>query len=505
MSTLEPYDTDVNFSKSAGSLNLYKSFLDFARTSKSTEECDYDREELEKAGFLVVDADELVNCDSEWTSQNGIFFPFITSEENFKDKLKSTRSIHKNSTDPTQLNKIENFNSITPHTVEEVKFTQISASNNSNFLGNSASKNFFARFSEFFSGMRAPKNSTNSSSAITYTQKPANLKQNSPAAPKTSKLKNQQLFIKTVRTAQNSQRFIIARCNCQTRQTPKRSMVNIEHETTQSPLQMNSTQKFSSQANLVPEKCDPSKKTHSDAYNQRVQKSKSPKQWRHAHDCPVTYLNRLKNIHSKKPSVTNPHHHHTHHNPPKRQNSLSYVPSLFQNSYRFPLHFKNVYYYKSLINLNMRLMHLKNYSNSQTRNQQAEKINNLNNLSLSCPDLNLNQVLVINTSNKKLIPLNEVDRPLQNQLLHQNLIAANTMKGSKILNGGSIFLNKQNNENKLRRASNAVKTKKQTLQEETLENTIKNSGINKMDQKDLEELGLVKKLKGKLISFTVVG
>ena len=478
LSTVEPFDNDVNFSKSAGSLNLYKSFLDFARTSKSTEECDYDREELEKAGFLVVDADELVNCESQWNSQNGIFFPFITSEENFKDKIKSTRSIHKNTLEVAQLNKMQDFNNNEPQT-EEVKFTEIGASNNSNFLGNSASKNIFARFSEFFSGIRAQKNS----SSITY-NKPSQLKPSttSPAAPtKPGKTKNQQLFIKTVRTAQNGQRFIIARCNCQqTRPTSKRSMVNVEHETSQSPLP-----KFSSQTNLeIPDAV--------------IKKSKSPKPWRHAHDCPVTYLNRLKNVHSKKPSVNNPNHNHS--NLPKRQNSLSYVPSLFQNSYRFPLHFKNVYYYKSLINLNMRLMHLKNHGSNQARKEPAgvlnldsKKINNLNNLSLSCPDLNLNQVLVINTSDKKLIPLNAVDKPLQNQLLQQNLIAAGSMKGSKILNGGSIFLNKPTSENKSRRSSNSTKSKKQTLEEKTLENTIKNSKLNQMDPNDLEELDLVKK------------
>ena len=86
-------DAEMNFSKSARSLRLYKSLLNFARSSKSLGECDIGREELENAGFFVVDADELVDCHSSWTnSQNGIFFPFITNEENFNDKALSSRS-----------------------------------------------------------------------------------------------------------------------------------------------------------------------------------------------------------------------------------------------------------------------------------------------------------------------------------------------------------------------------------------------------------------------------
>ena len=94
-------------------------------------------------------------------------------------------------------------------------------------------------------------------------------------------------------------------------------------------------------------------------------------------------------------------------------------------------------------------------------NLNKKTAKNLNNLSLSCPDLNLNQVLFINATDKKLIPLNSVNKPLQNKLLQQKLIPAN--------------LRRPLAENKVRRAS-LLKSKKQTLQEKTIANTIKNSG-----------------------------
>ena len=120
-------------------------------------------------------------------------------------------------------------------------------------------------------------------------------------------------------------------------------------------------------------------------------RSKSTKNWRHNPDCPVTYLIRLKNVNNPNHiNVANGqlhyHNHNHHHNQhqggmQKRQNSLNYMPSVFQNSYRFPLHFKNVYYYKSLVNLNMRLQHLKN-SEKQHNNLQPGKFIRINKLEL---------------------------------------------------------------------------------------------------------------------------
>jgi hypothetical protein len=102
-----------------------------------------------------------------------------------------------------------------------------------------------------------------------------------------------------------------------------------------------------------------------------------------------------------------------------RKANLYRVPSLFQNSYKVPLHFRNVYYYKSLLNLNMRLMVLRPHGAGavtvvhrpqQQQQQQGAMLdsnglvvngfnsaaaNQNNSVSISCPDLQLKQVLVV--------------------------------------------------------------------------------------------------------------
>lgn len=55
-----------------------------------------------------------------------------------------------------------------------------------------------------------------------------------------------------------------------------------------------------------------------------------------------------------------PHHQHpSHHHGGSNKASYYHIPNLFQNTFQVPLHFRNVYYYKSLLNLNMRLIVLR--------------------------------------------------------------------------------------------------------------------------------------------------
>ena len=110
-----------------------------------------------------------------------------------------------------------------------------------------------------------------------------------------------------------------------------------------------------------------------------------PKHIRHYPNCPYYYMNQS----SQNPKA-----------------NLYYVPNLFQNSYRFPLHFKNVYYYKSLVNLNMRLMVVKPQHHGSHTNALAGVVNlknndnnEIGNVSLSCPDLQLKQLLIMNNTN----------------------------------------------------------------------------------------------------------
>lgn len=321
---------------------------------------------------------------------------------------------------------------------------------------------------------------------------------------KTSSSKHQHIFIKPVRTAQNGQRFIIARCTCQPSEKParinrQRNINNIDQFTPNSPIVKQSPDQqlapnnnktaTTSQTNIPATSSTTTNKKNSfdEYYNQRQKNTKSPKTLRHTNDCPVTYLNRLKNIsHNTQMARGHSHQGHHHANLYKRQNSFQPVPSMFQSNFRFPLHFKNVYYYKSLVNLNMRLMHIRNHSNQPQvklplNNKPA--MNNLNNLSLSCPDLNLNEVLLISSSDKKLIPLNSVNKPLQTRLLQQKLIPAEGSRTARPMSvSGGV---KPLNENKTRRGSSGAKSKKQSLQEKTLANTIKNAGsMTKVESND---------------------
>ena len=107
------------------------------------------------------------------------------------------------------------------------------------------------------------------------------------------------------------------------------------------------------------------------------------------------------------------------------------MPTLFQNSYRIPLHYKNVYYYKSLVNLNMRLMALKK---NKTLTVKDNNDQDLNSMSLSCPNLQMKQVLVMKDNQR---PKKNSDQHTTADLNRSRLEAK---KSSKILNAGSIVL-----------------------------------------------------------------
>ena len=167
----------------------------------------------------------------------------------------------------------------------------------------------------------------------------------------------------------------------------------------------------------------------------KQQKLAEQRVFRHYPNCPITMLKKsLKTVHQA-----------SHLNVQRRPN-FHYVPSLFQNSYRFPLHFKNVYYYKSLINLNMRLMNLKNSQNRPVRlagviNNDAK---NVNNVSISCPNLNLKQVLVVDSSKTGLKlatggPMNMVAiKDWHIEKPRAPAVRTVSESGSKVLNAGSI-------------------------------------------------------------------
>lgn len=143
------------------------------------------------------------------------------------------------------------------------------------------------------------------------------------------------------------------------------------------------------------------------------------KGFRHFSNCPLFYLKNLNEdsfVHQSH-NIHHQHHHHHHQNNHGPNNltpsNYQYVPSLFQNSYRIPLHYKNVYYYKSLVNLNMRLMASKR---NKVLTLKSESIIDLNSISLSCPDLNMTN------SN-----LNKIEK-------------VSNKRPSKILNAGSLLL-----------------------------------------------------------------
>lgn len=172
---------------------------------------------------------------------------------------------------------------------------------------------------------------------------------------------------------------------------------------------------------------------------------------RHYSNCPLFYLNvaNQRPVPGQNPNHHNHnhqhHHNHNHHHAGgsggaigstsggsggHQKASFYHIPNLFQNSFKVPLHFRNVYYYKSLLNLNMRLIVLRPHnagavtlrSGPQASTTGASHhhhhhrpsnrpmhhhhhhhyvpsttavLPNGHNVSLSCPDLNLKQVLVV--------------------------------------------------------------------------------------------------------------
>ncbi len=136
-------------------------------------------------------------------------------------------------------------------------------------------------------------------------------------------------------------------------------------------------------------------------------------------------------------------------------------------------------------------MRLKQLKNDEQQHQQHDNKqgnlnkpkSNLNTLSLSCPDLNLNQVLVLNSADKKLVPLNYVNKPLQTKLLQRKLVPADR-------SDAGLLLTKNIGENKIKRGPILTKSKKSTLQQKTLENTILNAGKFKQAAKSLSNKSL---------------
>ena len=123
---------------------------------------------------------------------------------------------------------------------------------------------------------------------------------------------------------------------------------------------------------------------------------------KHLPTCPLFYLNNINNNINNLNMLNH-----------RQKANIHYIPNFFQNSYRVPMHFRNVYYYKSLVNLNMRLMTVKpnktlvykngpiSHFNRHHRNIHNQHKNlkkfapegnkSLANVSLSCPDLQLNE------------------------------------------------------------------------------------------------------------------
>lgn len=298
---LRPDTDNMNFSKSACSLKLYKSLLDFARrSSKSSEECDIERQELENAGFFVVDADELESGD--WTnSQTGVFFPFITNEENFNDKLiksmseKSINSSCISNNHSCESNNLEeiiaNDDNVTESRLSsskdvdrcvstnvsqldieadkyEIQFSQrqnhnmdstMDQNNNTtSFFETSKTSSIFTKFSDFFAASKNAKGTNKSTPSKKLNDVLSGLVSPSPqgslvkttaatSGANTKKVassssgkafNNQHLFIKPVRTEQNGQRFIIARCTCQAVDKQIQSLNKKQHRSSPQNLQL---------------------------------------------------------------------------------------------------------------------------------------------------------------------------------------------------------------------------------------------------------------------------
>ena len=161
-----------------------------------------------------------------------------------------------------------------------------------------------------------------------------------------------------------------------------------------------------------------------------------------------------------------------------RSKNVYHVPNLFQNSYRFPIHFRNVYYYKSLLNLNMRMMVLRPHgAGALTVNAPTTS------LSLSCPVLNKKQVVIIkksnlNSSNPKApgLTIKSSGKKLD------KLENFNAVSGSKILNAGSIILLSGNKTN--RRESVIKKAKEEENEESSSDESDSDSDSEDEDECD---------------------
>ncbi len=329
-------------------------------------------------------------------------------------------------------------------------------------------------------------------------------------------------------------RFIIARCNCR-----QRNLQNLQKRTEKqqrrNKLRSNSVNIASNTNNNnnnngiidLPETNEKTSQSQSiinqtsvnmDINKKQMNRNSTPTnfdknqfKFKHFPNCPISKLNRLKNMHIVQNQNSNHHHHHHHHynhhlqasmlvNQAKR-NNLYYVPSLFQNSYRFPLHFKNVYYYKSLINLNMRLKNLKSHGNHTATlagvlnlkdfetNQPHIHLNNhhhhhnhhyshhhqqqqqqTNNVSFSCPNLNPNQFFIVNKNvisfkrlneqyGGQIVPIKGIRRPMQMLTKNDNNNTISTTTTTTTTNNSNTPINNSNTNNTKLNVQNLVQTK----------------------------------------------
>jgi hypothetical protein len=139
----------------------------------------------------------------------------------------------------------------------------------------------------------------------------------------------------------------------------------------------------------------------------------------------------------------NPHHHNHHHNHHHQRPHVYKVSSLFQNSYKVPLHFRNVYYYKSLLNLNMRLMVIRPHGAGALtiihKPDPSAVTSNTNNMSLSCPDLQPKQVLVINKKNNENYSQNATNQTSGMLLNNQNNALQGVCNNNNNQNNQKVF------------------------------------------------------------------
>lgn len=340
--------------------------------------------------YVVVDADDIANCGSNLilsSSQNAIYFPIISSQDQDESTLKVAENQLVDTIDEKNQQNCSQINSNSLSKLEqtdELKSSNLDPKQQASIQQQQNTKNVFSFFMNKFKLKET--NPTNQQLKTT----PINLvlTNNQNQASKAKRVALNQLVLKQpILLNKNGQKiahkkYIIAKCQCKHRQ----------------PTGTKNTTKV-----------------------------------RHLPNCPFYYINLARLPHNQAPAHGS------------QKANLYHVPNLFQNSYRFPLHFRNVYYYKSLVNLNMKIMVLRPHgAGALTVNAPA----NVNNVSYSCPDLQLKQILIVkknqaqsgnNQESKTSYPVLTIkdSKIAKRQLDMENL---KSCSGAKVLNAGSILL-----------------------------------------------------------------